>query len=222
LSLRDLVVVGAGGTSREIADAVADINKNQPRWNLLGFLDDDPAKQNTIIDGLPVLGLIAAPVQYNAQFIIGIASWRNPDARRSIVERLALPPERYATIIHPSATISSHARIGAGTAILQNVVITPDTIVRNHALILQNVTMAHDQLVEDYVTIAPSATIAGFVKLRAGCYLGAGCTIMNGVTVNSGALVAVGAVVMNDVPAGRTVAGHPARPLPVLRRHQIR
>ena len=219
MSLHDLVIIGAGGTSREIADAVDAINRREPRWNLLGFLDDDVAKQGTSIDGIPVLGSVAATADYDAQFIIGIASWRNPEARCAVVQRLGLPPERYATIVHPSALISSRAVIGIGTAVLQNVVITPGTTVGNHTLILQNVTMAHDQIVEDYVTIASGATVAGFVRLRAGCYLGAGCTIMNGVTVNAGALVALGAVVMNDVPSGRTFAGHPAQPLPNLRRH---
>ena len=214
MSLQDLVIIGAGGTSREIADTVDAINRREPRWNLLGFLDDDVAKQGTSLDGIPVLGIIAATAKYNAQFIIGIASWKNPEARRAIVTRLGLPPERYATIIHPSAQISSRAMIGVGTAVLQNVVITPGTTVGNHTMILQNVTMAHDQVVEDYVTIASGATVAGYVRLRAGCYLGAGCTITNGVTVNAGALVGVGAVVMNEVPAGLTVVGNPARPLP--------
>ena len=219
MSLQDLVIVGAGGTSREVADAVDAINRQEQRWNLLGFLDDDAEKQGKSIDGIPVLGTIAAASRYDAQFLIGIASWRNPEARPAIVARLGLPRQRYATIIHPSAQISSHAVIGMGTAVLQNVVITPGTVIGDHILILQNVTMAHDQMVEDYVTIASCATIAGLVKLRAGCYLGAGCTIMNGITVNARSLVAVGAVVMNDVPTGRTVAGHPARLLPDLRRY---
>lgn len=217
--MEDLIIIGAGGTSREIADTVDAINRREPLWNLLGFFDDDAAKQGTAVDGIPVLGPIAATADRHAKFIIGIASWRTPDARRAIVARLGLPLERYATITHPSAQISPRATIGLGTAVLQNVVITPGTVIGNHTLILQNVTMAHDQVVEDYVTIASGATVAGCVSLRTGCYLGAGCTIMNGVTVNHRALVGVGAVVMNEVPAGRTVVGHPARPLPDLRRH---
>jgi len=219
VSLRNLVIVGAGGTSREIADAVAAINSCEPRWKLLGFLDDDVKKQGSSVDGIPVLGAIAPTADDNVHFIVGIASWRNLDARRTVVSRLGLPRERYATIIHPSALISPHAVLGAGTAILQNVVITPGTIVGDHTLILQNVTMAHDQIIEDYVTIASGATVSGAVRLRSGCYLGAGCSIMDGMTVNSGALVAAGAVVMNEVPAGRTVVGNPARPLPTVRRH---
>lgn len=216
IMLNDLLIVGAGGTSREIADAVSDINRCEPRcWNLLGFLDDDPAKQGTVIDGVSVVGTMTSVVGYTGQLIIGIA--RN---RRAVVERLGLPPNRYATIVHPSASISPHASIGAGTAILQNVVVTSGTTIGNHVLILQGVTMAHDQVVEDFVTTATGASMGGFVRLRADSYIGLGASIFPGVTVNENALVGTGSVVMRDVPAHRTVLGNPARRLPEnLRRH---
>ncbi len=217
--LNDLLILGAGGSSREIADAVKDINRQQPRWNLLGFLDDDPAKQGTVIDGAPVLGRLVSVAGYTAQLIIGIARSRNPGIRRLIVERLGLHQDRYATIVHPSASISPHASIGAGTAVLQNVVVTAGTNIGSHVLISQNVTMAHDQVVEDFVTIASGATIAGFVRLRTGSYIGAGAVINDGITVNEEALAGIGSVVLRNVPARRTVFGNPAQLLPELQRH---
>ncbi len=51
--VEDLVVVGAGGASRDVVWAVEGINAIQPRWNFLGFLDDDPAKQGAMIHGIP-------------------------------------------------------------------------------------------------------------------------------------------------------------------------
>ena len=54
--MEDLIIVGAGGTSRDIAWAVEDINESARRWNLLGFLDDDPAKAGMLVNGYPVLG----------------------------------------------------------------------------------------------------------------------------------------------------------------------
>lgn len=211
--VRKLIILGAGGTSREIAGAVRDVNQRELHWDLLGYLDDDPALHGAQIDGLPVLGLLETAGRSEAQVIIGVARAKNPGVRRSIVERLNLPRERYATIVHPSASVSPHAKTGAGTAILHNVVITSGTVVGDHVLILQNVTMAHDQVVEDFVTIAPGATIAGGVRLKQGSYIGAGSAILDGVSVNEGALVGIGSVVLWDVPAGATVVGNPAQAL---------
>jgi FlaA1/EpsC-like NDP-sugar epimerase len=85
-AIEDLVVVGAGGASRDVAWAVEGINAIQPRWNLLGFLDDDPAKQGAVIHGYPVLGPISAAADYPAsRLIVGIASYRNRRARREVV-----------------------------------------------------------------------------------------------------------------------------------------
>lgn len=209
--VRKLIILGAGGTSREIAGAVRDVNQRELHWDLLGYLDDDPALHGAQIDGLPVLGLLETAGRSEAQVIIGVARAKNPGVRRSIVERLNLPRERYATIVHPSASVSPHAKTGAGTAILHNVVITSGTVVGDHVLILQNVTMAHDQVVEDFVTIAPGATIAGGVRLKQGSYIGAGSAILDGVSVNEGALVGIGSVVLWMFPPEQPWSAIPRR-----------
>ena len=212
--MEDLIILGAGGTSREIADAVADINRDARRWNLIGFLDDDIARHGKTVLGLPILGSLDCARQYTtARFIIGVARAGDPWRRKMIVQRLALPRERFAAIIHPSATVSRTATIGLGTAILQNTVVTTDALIGDHVLIHYNVTIAHDAVVDDFVTMAPGSLIAGSVKLCAGVYLGAGSQVINDVTVGEAALVGLGAVVVRNVGQAQTVAGNPARPL---------
>jgi acetyltransferase-like isoleucine patch superfamily enzyme len=48
-----------------------------------------------------------------------------------------------------------------------------------------------------------------------GASIGSGATILGGVRIGAGATVGAGAVVVNDVAAGATVVGNPARALPV-------
>jgi UDP-2-acetamido-3-amino-2,3-dideoxy-glucuronate N-acetyltransferase len=49
------------------------------------------------------------------------------------------------------------------------------------------------------------------ILVQRGASIGSGATILCGVTIGPGAIVGAGAVVTQDVPAGTTVAGNPAR-----------
>ncbi len=217
---QELIIIGAGGSSREIAWAVEDINRCQERWNLLGFLDDDPAKQGAVIDGFRVLGGISRVQDYpSSQFVIGIANSSNLWVRKHVVDRIGLEAQRFATIIHPTASVSKHSRIGAGSAILQNVVIPPGSAIGNHVILLKGVCVGHDDLVEDFATIASGAIICGYVGIGAGAYVGAGSVILPRVTVGAGALVGIGSVVIGDVEPNVTVFGNPARPIPRIDYH---
>ena len=46
--MKKLVIMGAGGLGREVAQYVKDINLKQPEYELLGFIDDDPLQKDKI------------------------------------------------------------------------------------------------------------------------------------------------------------------------------
>ena len=39
---KDIVVVGIGGTSRDVIETLESINRDKVTWNILGFVDDNP------------------------------------------------------------------------------------------------------------------------------------------------------------------------------------
>jgi sugar O-acyltransferase (sialic acid O-acetyltransferase NeuD family) len=210
--VEELVIVGAGGFSRQIVELVEDLTRERPCWGLAGFLDDDPALAGSLVLGYPVLGPITmAGALDAASMVIGVANVRRADARRAIASRLALPANRYASLVHSSASVSGRAGIGLGTVVMQNVVISHGANLARHVLVSPGCVISHDARLDDGVTLASGVLVGGGCLLGAGAFLGTGCAIRDGVTIGEGAVVGMGAVVVKDVPPGVTVFGCPAR-----------
>ena len=210
----DLVLIGAGGFARETAQAVHALNCSGAAWRLLGYIDDDPALHGDIIDGTAVLGgrdrVRHLPA---ASFVVCTGRPTNYVSRLRIVSELGLPPERYATIIHPSAAISRSSSVGPGTVVLAHAAFTAAVSVGAHVAIMPHVTLTHDVVVDDFATIASCASLGGGVRVQRSAYLGAGALIGENRTVGAFSLIGMGAVVTRDVPTREVWAGVPARRL---------
>jgi sugar O-acyltransferase (sialic acid O-acetyltransferase NeuD family) len=210
----DLVLIGAGGFARETAQAVHALNASGAAWRLLGYLDDDPARHGHVIDGTPVLGgrdmVEKLP---DASFVVCTGRPDNYVSRPRIVRDLGLPPERYATIVHPSAAVSASSSIGPGSVLLAHVTLTAAVAVGAHVAIMPNVTLTHDDVIDEFVTITSGVGLGGNTRIHTGAYLGAGSLIGQNRVVGAFALVGMGAVVTKDVPPREVWAGVPARRL---------
>ena len=51
-----IIILGAGGHAQVIADAVQRAREAGAAWELVGFLDDNPALAGHVRLGLPILG----------------------------------------------------------------------------------------------------------------------------------------------------------------------
>lgn len=209
-----ILLVGAGGFARETAEAVRARAAAGAPVELLGYLDDDPDRWGGTVDGTPVLGGAGEVAAYpRAEVVVCTGSPRDFDSRRRLVERLALPRDRYGQVLHPSAAVASTATVGRGTVLLAGVVVTAAASVGDHVAVMPQVVITHDDVVEDFCTIAAGVRLGGGVRLGRGAYLGSGALVREGVTVGPGALVGMGAVVTRNVPAGEVWIGSPARRL---------
>ncbi|HEX6869734.1 MAG TPA: acetyltransferase [Micromonosporaceae bacterium] len=210
--ITDLVIVGAGGFARETAAAVHAINAEQPTWRLLGFVDDDPAQHGTARGGVPVLGgLEQVSARPDAAVVICVGNPRNYPARQRVAHRLSLPAERYATLVHPNASIAPGCLIGPGSVVLAQTVLTAEVTIGAHVAVMPQVVITHDDVVEDYATIASGVRLGGSATVEHGAYLGAGALIRETVRVGAWSLVGMGSVVLTDVPPAQVWVGAPAR-----------
>ena len=207
-----LLLVGAGGLARETLAAIRSLDS--PQWSPLGFLDDNPARHGAVLDGLPVLGPIDAVADHpDAAVVLCTASTRDQSSRRRLAGRLDLPPQRYATVVHPAASLAPGTAVGPGSVLLAGVVVTAPQRVGAHVVAMPHVVLTHDDEVGDYATLAARVAVSGMVTIGEGCYLGAGAMVREGLMVGPWSMVGMGAVVLSDVPAYEVWVGNPARRL---------
>jgi sugar O-acyltransferase (sialic acid O-acetyltransferase NeuD family) len=208
----DLVLVGSGGFGRETAEAVRVLAATGVPWRLLGFIDDDPDRAGKVIDGTPVLGGREELKRFpDARIVVCTGRPGNYVSRPRIVGELGLPLEQYATVIHPSAAVSSSSSVGPGSVLLACTVLTAAVRVGAHVAVMPHVTLTHDDVVEDFATLASRAALGGGARVGRCAYIGAGAIIGEQRTVGEFALVGMGAVVTRDVPPREVWAGVPAR-----------
>lgn len=222
--VRDLLVVGAGGFARETVEAVRAVNAVRPTWRLLGLLDDRTALHGSEVGGVPVIGAIEL-VHVHASALIVLTTGR-PDnyvSRPLIAARLGLPDHRYATIVHPTATVGVTCSVGAGSVLLAHVDLTADVAVGRHVAVMPQVVLPHDVRVDDFATLASGVRLGGACHIAEGAYIGAGACLRENVTVGARALVGMASLLTRNVPSERLWMGSPATdagpaPLPSLMR----
>jgi sugar O-acyltransferase (sialic acid O-acetyltransferase NeuD family) len=208
----ELLLAGAGGLARETLAAVR--SDERPQWTPIGFLDDSPQRHGQVLDGLPVLGPLDAVADHpQAAVVLCTGSTRDQASRRRIADRLGLPAERYATVVHAAASVARGTEVGPGSVLLAGVVVTAPQRIGRHVVAMPHVVLTHDDEVGDYVTLAARVGVAGSVTIGEGAYLGAGALVREGLSVGPWSLVGMGAVVLADVPAGEVWVGNPARRL---------
>ena len=211
--MKDLIIIGASGFGREVAWLVERINKKEPTWNLVGFLDDDNRIQNTKINGYTVLGTTSNVENYvDTYYVCAVGASKTRELIIRKLENLN-PKIKYATLIDPSVELSELVNIGKGSIICAHTILTVNIEIGNHVIINLDCTVGHDAVLKDFVTLYPSVNVSGATVIGHGSELGTGMQIIQGKTVGNHSIVGAGAVVVKDIPDNCTAVGSPAKPI---------
>jgi len=212
--MKRIVILGAGGTSFDVLEALEDVNdaRRERVYECIGFLDDDPAKIGREFAGHRVLGPLASAQELSGvSFVDSLGSPSNFWLRESVIARSGVPEGAWETVVHPTAVVARSAEIGVGAVILPHVVVCSRAKVGRHVVVLANSVIGHDAVIGDYGCLAAGASLSGNVRVGASCYIGSNAALREGIRVGTHALVGMGSVVVRDVPERAVVAGTPAK-----------
>ena len=201
-----------GGNAKESLLSLLAINALRQEWDILGFLDDDPAQQGKDYCGIKVLGGSEFFRKHADAFVLAVPGSPTSYLRRkSVIDSLAGDTSRFATVIHPSVVTAPDAVIGYNTLLMSNVVVSCSARVGNHCIVLPNTVIAHDSIVDDYCCIGSNVSISGSVRVGPECYIGSGVKVRENVRIGTRSLIGLGANVITDIPEGIVAVGNPAK-----------
>ena len=202
-------VIGAGGHAKVLIDALELMGRK-----IIGLADANTKLHGIQILGYQVLGTDDFIKNFDPkEFTIanGIGSIGATEGRRVAYERLSASGFDFATIIHPTATLSRYAEAGQGVQFLAGSIVQAGTLIGANSIINTGAIIEHDCNIGAHCHIAPGATLSGGVMIGDGVHVGAGATVRQGLVIGSGAIIGVGAAVVEDVESGAVVKGVPAR-----------
>ncbi len=199
--MRGLLVLGAGGHGRVVADAASG------EFDRIAFLDDAGDAQP---GHWPVLGPIEELAEHRQAFGAAAVSVGDNRRRLALLDRLAATEFRIVTILHPSAFVSQRARLGAGSVILAQAAVNIGAHIGRGCIVNTGATVDHDCVLGDGVHVSPGAHVAGGVTVGERSWIGIGAVVREGTAIGSDVIVGAGAAVVKDVEAGETVIGVPA------------
>jgi len=206
-----VVIIGARADGH--AKVVLEILKAGKKYEVIGFIDDDPKKKGNSIKGIKVIGntddLIKLKKNKKVKGAI-VAIGDNP-MRRKLSEKIVKSGLKLINAIHPTVCKDPDVEIGKGCYIGQGVFLITGTVIGNCVNIHTGATIDHDNIIEDGANLGPGVHTAGRVKIGRDAFLGAGAVVIPDASVGHGTIVGAGAVVINQLPANVTAVGVPAK-----------
>ena len=209
--MKNLVIIGAGGFAKELIWVVEEVNKIQHTFEILGLLDEDKEKDGLKVLDFQVFGELKSSSFWSEKPVHFICSVSEPAYRKRLVRKANDAGYCFTNVIHPAAVISDYARLGQGIVILPGTIVTVDVKLGNHVIINKLCSIGHETIIKNYCTLAPGVKVGGNVLIEEECNIGMNASIIQSVKIGKGTNVGAGAVVIDDLPAGCTAVGVPAK-----------
>ncbi len=207
---RTLVIIGAGGHGRVVADCAEQAGD----YTDIVFLDDSAAECKHTAHW-PIVDTVEHWINYRqeADFIVALG---NNTVRANIQQQLQASGVNIATIVHPTAAISKHCHLGKGVVVFANAVVNVNTNIADGCIINTGATVDHDCHIGQYCHLSPGVNIAGGVCVETKSWLGIGSSVIEGITIAENSQMGAGAVVTQNTKSGFLYLGVPAKAVRAL------
>lgn len=204
-----VAILGAGDLGRTLALHL----RSQPAFELVGFLDD--TINTPAVHSAPHLGGFAdaAALFRDERFdalLIGVG-YKHVLARQQIFDDLRGRGVPFASLVHPSCTVTPSAVVQEGAVLFPGCIVDEGSVIGANSVLNTGCVVAHDTRVGSHTFLGPGVALAGFVEVGVRCFLGIGTVVIDNIRIGDDVQTGGGTVVTRDLEPCVMAVGVPAR-----------
>lgn len=205
-----LVIYCAGGFGKEVYDIALRVNQKKKTWGKIIFSDDTiPNNEKVYLSRNYSFSTILK--DFDLKRVSFVIANGEPNNRKKILVRLQKFRVNLATLIDPSAIISSSAKIGKGSVVCQFSSISSSVKIKSNVVCNRGAIIGHDVSVGNDSIISPYSVIGGKTQIGNKSFIGSGSLLKEKITIGNDVIIGMGSVVYKNIEDGLIVVGNPAR-----------
>lgn len=206
MSKPGLILIGAGGHAR----ACIDVIERQSQHRIIGLvgLPEEIHSQHLGYEVIAKDDALAQLAKSTTYALITTGQIHTAKLRRHLYQQATQCGFQMPVIISPTAHVSRHATVGAGSIVMHGAIVNAGAKVGNNCIINSCALLEHDTTVEDHCHISTGAILNGGVRVAAGSFIGSGCVIKEGLSIGKECLVGIGLTVRQPLADFTWFTGH--------------
>ncbi|MBI4056162.1 MAG: NeuD/PglB/VioB family sugar acetyltransferase [Elusimicrobia bacterium] len=216
--IQKVFIFGAGQNGTQAYHVL----KHNTHIEVVGFLDDNPSKQDLTHCGLPVLGTLEEIPKLRSQGVWGaLVAVGHNGVRKKISQQIESEGFTLVSAIHPFTFIDSPRSIAPGCIIEMGVTIHPEAVIGKGVFLGGGSIIAHHCQIGDFALIGGGVTFGGQVTIGPLAMVGVGTSLRPGIRIGAKSVIGVGSAVVQDIPDNAVAMGVPAKVTRVLQPEEI-
>ena len=205
----NLIIIGAGSLALELLNYIYDIFEDikLKKIYFLGNVKNkkqfiDIHKNSFFINSLP-----NNLKKNNSNFIISNGDEKIRDEQFKIYNKRFSPIK----IIHPTAYVSSTAKISEGVIVGPKTILSSQCIIKKNVLLNSGCQIGHHSIIGESSIISTGAIINGNVVVGSKCFIGSNSTVMQNLKIFKSSKVTANSALYSNLKFRHIAHGNPAK-----------